>query len=86
MNVTVILGEEHNEALHRTLGQVLRDLDAEIGPETWVVVGSQDISSWEAVVQGQRLSIESETYMGLSITGEQALVQMIAESVRERTR
>jgi hypothetical protein len=79
---TIILGDEYDRRLQRRLNEVLRSMGAEIGASTWGVAGSQELSTWEAAVEGRTLKIESETYIGLSISGEGALVERVVASLK----
>jgi hypothetical protein len=86
MEIKVVLGPEYDQRLHDTLTQVLREMGAVIEPATWGVGGSQELSTWEAAVRGQRLRMESETYFGLSVSGDQSTVKFVATEVRSRIR
>lgn len=84
MTKTVILGSEHDEALHGALLAVLRSLGAKLAPGDWAVAGSQEVVTQTATVAGKTLKLESETYVGLSLSGDAVLVEAIASSVRDR--
>jgi hypothetical protein len=76
--VTVVLGDEFDEALRAKLLRVLRDLDASVaGSGRRVIAGSQDFEQLDVVIEGQPLHVEAETYMGLSISGSGELVKRI---------
>ncbi len=71
---TIMLGNEYDDALRDALRAVLLELGASWGASTWGVGGSQMVETVEVIIDGGRLLVEAETYMGLSITGEEPLV------------
>lgn len=77
-NETRLIGDEFDAGLRDRLMLVLRELEAETITSTWGVGGSQELESLEVKIDGQRVLIEAETYIGLSITGDSALIQKIA--------
>jgi hypothetical protein len=83
-NRTVRLGDEYDDALREALVAVLRELGGYSESHEWGVGGSQEIENLEVDVRGQRVVVESETYVGLSITGEDSLVSRIEALVRLR--
>lgn len=81
--VTVHLGSELDEALHGRLLDVLRGLGARTEDgSSYSVAGSQEIQSVDLVIEGQSLRVQRETYVGLSISGPEDLVQGIREDVQ----
>ena len=80
--VTVVLGDEFDGSLQEKLMNVLRQLGAiPFKPAERYVVGSQDLQIFEVILNGQPLRIESETYIGLSISGSDDLVQQVRRLV-----
>ena len=79
---TVTLGPEYDEATRDALRAVLLSLKATNMKASWGVGGSQEVESLEVRVAGSPLSIESETYIGLTITGDESLVDTVAGLVR----
>ena len=76
--VTVVLGNEFDEALRAKLSNVLQRLGATYkGSADRFVAGSQELEQLEAIIGGQALRIEAETYVGLSVTGPHDLVQRV---------
>ena len=69
-----VVGDEYDKVAFARLKQVLSDLHYSIHDQWNGVAGSQDIHHWTAVGRGGRLTIESETYVGLSIEGPSSLV------------
>ena len=86
MSVTTVLGSEHDLAVINALLRVLRDLGAEEVSRNWGVVGSQEVNTLEFTLNGQPLTVEAETYVGLSVTGDARTVETIAARVGEIVR
>lgn len=83
---TQILGDEYDEALRGRLREVLLTAGAKIIESKWGMAGSQDILTVEVDVDGQQLIVESETYIGLSITGPGSLVDWVVAEMAEKPR
>lgn len=83
---TVTLGTEYDDATREALRSALASLNATSAETTWGVGGSQEIETSEVLVGGSPLTVESETYIGLTITGEEELVDSVAALVREKLR
>ena len=82
--VTVVLGDEFDDALRTRLLNALKKLGAvREGVKDRFVVGSQDLENLEVVIDGNRLHIEAETYVGLSITGSAQLTEQVRKLVAE---
>ena len=82
MTKTVILGPEYDERLQATVMDVMLALGASIDDRTGAIAGSQEIETVRARLAGQEITIEAETYVGLSITGGEKAVDDIAARVR----
>lgn len=78
---TAILGTEFDHELRTRLAEKLKTLGAKTLPSHWWVVGSQEFHSLPVSLNNQVLIIETETYMGLSISGPDELVDEIASCV-----
>jgi hypothetical protein len=81
MTKTVILGTEFDEPLRSILPEVMRELGARTLNTSWGVGGSQELATAKAEIRGKVVDVESETYVGLSITGDDDLVDEIAGRV-----
>jgi hypothetical protein len=79
---TVILGDEFDDLLRGKLVQQLKTMGAILKDHDWAVVGSQEIDTYLVTIENQELRIESETFVGLSITGASGLVQKITSAVK----
>ena len=62
------------------LANALRVLGYKLGSNWSAVAGSQDISHWEASNDYGTLSIESETYSGLMVSGSADLVLKLRQA------
>lgn len=82
--ITKLLGDEHDERLRDALRDTLNELGAIKRQEQRGVAGSQDVEVLAIEVQGRPLLVESETYVGLSVTGDSDLVELIAGEVTRR--
>jgi hypothetical protein len=81
---TIVLGPEHDERLRDALRAALLALGAKALGHDRRTAGSQDLEVFEAEIGNQRLVIEAETYIGLSVTGPSELVDMVEAMVVER--
>ncbi|MDG2332928.1 MAG: hypothetical protein P8Q97_01770 [Myxococcota bacterium] len=79
-----VLGDEYDEDLQDTLIAVLKELGGRPRARDWSMGGSQEISILEVEIGNRSLLVESETYIGLSITGDEDLVERIAALVERR--
>ena len=80
---TVVLGDEYDSELRAALLHTLRSLGALAADQWQGIGGSQEVESLTAVVGGEEIKVEAETYIGLSLTGAAAVVDRIATLVRE---
>ncbi|OWV73000.1 hypothetical protein ATY77_08320 [Rhizobium sp. R634] len=83
MTVTVILGPEYDKTLRTTVMDVMGQLGASVESRIWSVAGSQEIETVQARLAGQQIIIEAESYIGLSITGDEDMINEISERVRQ---
>jgi hypothetical protein len=77
----IILGDEYDEALRDVLMIVLKKMGGRPQSKEWGVGGSQELRTLKVGIGDCALLVESETYIGLSITGDEALVEEIAAAV-----
>ena len=75
----LVVGTEHDEALFERLGDTLLSLGYHPDPSnTWHgMAGSQEISHFEFTSPRGKLTVQAETYMGLSISGPTELISEI---------
>lgn len=81
---TVVLGNEYDDRLRGALLDTLRGLGAKSIDKDWGVGGSQQIETLKVQLRGTLLTVESETYQGLSISGDELVVDEVSELVRKR--
>ena len=72
-----IVGAEHDQMLFLQLGSALRKLGYNLGTSWHGVGGSQDICHWVVVSPAGQLTVEAETYIGLSVSGPPELVAQV---------
>jgi hypothetical protein len=84
MTKTIILGDEFDDHLRSVLAEVMRDMGAKTLVADWSVVGSQEFETAKLELRGKIVDVESETYVGLSITGDENDVDEIAHRVSEK--
>lgn len=81
-HITLVLGAEHDDQLFRALKSILKSLGARRTGRNYLSGGSQDIFIHEFKLKGKTIQVEAETYIGLSISGEKALVEKIERRTR----
>ena len=81
MTKTVVLGDEFDDALRARLLGKLKYLGGIPMGADWAMAGSQEIDTLKVRLEGGDIDVESETFVGLSITGPDKLVDEIAASM-----
>lgn len=81
---TLILGDENDDSLREVLKEVLDGLGASLLRKDWGVGGSQVVETYELAIDGERVVVEAETYVGLSISGPWSLVRRVGDALLER--
>ena len=80
--MTIVLGDEYDDALRSRVLAVLRELEAIPGPSTGKIVGgSQEYERFDLTLDGHPLRLEAETGIGLTIHGPKILVERIQRLV-----
>ena len=69
-----VAGSEYKPEVLAKLGAAMRSLGYELHDSWDGVAGSQDIAHWEVMGPRGLLTIESETYIGVTVEGPTALV------------
>jgi hypothetical protein len=77
MTTAVRLGDEYDEALVRRVRAALRAAGATRATHSWGVGGSQEIGQEQWAMEGATITLEAETYEGLTLSGDPQLVQRI---------
>ena len=78
-----MLGDEYDAVLRNALHIVLVRLGAVGLDKSWAVGGSQEIEVAEVELMGEKVKIESETFVGLTIFGPGFIIDEVAEKVRQ---
>lgn len=81
MTKTVILGDEYDDALRARVFVILRRLGAEIADGDWALGGSQEVETVRVRLDGADLTVEAETYVGLSLTGPADAVDRVTAAL-----
>ena len=81
---TIILGDEHDDILRGTLRAVLISAGAVDIEHFWGVGGSQELEVVEVEFENERVTIEAETFVGLTLSGPKSVVENLAERVRQQ--
>ena len=81
-HVKIRLGDEFDDALRDAVRTTLAEKGAVLTGKSWGVGGSQEIESLEAMVGGERVLIEAETYVGLTMSGAKTIVERLVEAIR----
>ncbi len=78
---TICIGKEYDDELVKKLGLILKQEGAVLGNKLNGLSGSQDYVSFELLVHGKEITIEIETYMGISITGSEKIVNELLKKL-----
>lgn len=81
---TIILGKEYDAELRSALRSVLKELGGVVTDKSWGVAGSQEVERLQVELEGSTITVETETYIGLSITGNAGIVDRLEALVRQR--
>ena len=80
----LVLGDEYDDKLRKALLATLREFIAQPVDQWHGVGGSQEVERLVLEIEGEKIEVESETYVGLSIAGNERVVNRIAARVRQR--
>jgi hypothetical protein len=80
----MILGDEYDEVLRDALRTVLIENGAIGIDKSWGVGGSQEIESVQVRIGEKLITIESETFVGLTVTGAKSVIEKIADQVNKK--
>ncbi|MDX2080385.1 MAG: hypothetical protein SFU53_06330 [Terrimicrobiaceae bacterium] len=79
--LTVNLGNEYDAQLWIRLKLVIKKLGGQMSADNWGLSGSQELETFKVAIDGQILNIQSETYIGITLSGDSALVEKIQRLV-----
>ncbi|MGJ7513176.1 hypothetical protein ACSFE6_02405 [Pseudomonas baetica] len=80
---SIVLGDEYDAVLRNALHIVLVRLGAVGLDKSWAVGGSQEIEVAEVELMGEKVKIESETFVGITIFGPRYIIDEVADKVRQ---
>ena len=79
------VGAEYDKAIQARLKSVLLELGYRLSDKWWGVGGSQEISHWKFTGVLGDLTVEAETYVGLTITGPSAAINEVRSRMASQT-
>ena len=80
--VTEIVGDEYDEKVWASLKSAIQELNGKVIDEQSALAGSQELNRFEVDIEGDKVEIESETYIGVSISGSFELIKRIREMMK----
>jgi hypothetical protein len=83
-HAVAVLGDEYDDALRDALRAVLERNGAVAIDKSWGLGGSQEVGRVQVLLGEDSITIESETFVGLTISGPQAVIDEIASQVRKQ--
>ncbi|PSK93095.1 hypothetical protein [Taibaiella chishuiensis] len=81
---TVIIGAEYNKEVIDKLELLLLQEGAALTAQKEGVAGSQDYQCYQVMLSGSMISIELETYTGMAITGNAAVVDYLCLALQKQ--
>jgi hypothetical protein len=79
----LIIGDEFDTQLRDNLIQTLKAMGATPVSTSWGVAGTQELSIFSVQIREHIIEIEAETFMGLSISGCDLVVEEIISVLSE---
>ena len=80
----IILGDEYDDDLRDALRVVLLNNGAVGLDKSWGVGGSQEIETLQVKLGNDLITIESETFVGLTIKGPKLVAENLAQQVHDQ--
>lgn len=84
-NIKVWIGYEYDDFLFKTLIDVLKMMKGVIENKYYGVAGSQDIDVFSVNLNGEKILIERETYLGLIISGNKLVIEDIINNIYNKS-
>lgn len=78
---SVVVGSEFDDTLRDSIRIVLDRIGAVCFDKSWGVGGSQEYEKFVFNVGGDQITIESETFIGITISGPKFLVEEIVRGL-----
>jgi hypothetical protein len=77
----IILGDEYDEDLKGVVRKVLIENGAVELDKSWNLGGSQEIETLQIKLGDEVITVEAETFIGLTIEGPEPLVENLAKKI-----
>lgn len=84
-NIKVLIGNEYDDFLFKTLIDVLKMMNGVIENRLYGIGGSQDIDVFSVNLNGKKILIERETYLGLIISGNKLVIEDIINNIYNKS-
>jgi len=81
--VTENIGAEYDDKVWESLKSAIKELNGKVVDEQWALAGSQELECFEVFIEGSKVEVESETYVGISISGPSPLIKRICQIMNE---
>lgn len=75
------LGNEYDDVLRSAIQKVLLRNNAVGIDASWGVGGSQEIEMLKVRIEQDLITIESETYIGLTISGPKEIIEKLSQEI-----
>jgi hypothetical protein len=75
-----VVGNEYDAALYRKLRQRIESLGGTLEKEIYFIVG-QEVRMEFYRLHGKKITVTLETYMGISVAGDQEIVEEICSGL-----
>lgn len=75
--ITENIGAEYDEKVWELLKSAIAALNGKVSDQQWALAGSQELNFFEIDIEGEKIEVESETYMGISISGSSEIIKRI---------
>jgi ABC-type xylose transport system substrate-binding protein len=79
--VSRVLGEARDRRLLQALARALAEAGAVEAGHTWHVAGLQEVETWEYRLGRERLTVRTEKYVGLTLSGPAARVDAVVAAL-----
>ena len=84
INESIVIGNEYDEKLIKSLFLTLQEIGAVKKDESSALVGSQDYNLTRYEVNNLILTVEIETYIGVTLSGPSNVVREISNKLKRK--
>ena len=84
INESIVIGNEYDEKLIKSLFLILQEIGAVKKDESSALVGSQDYYLARYEVNNLILTVEIETYIGVTLSGPSNVVREISNKLKRK--